>query len=251
MVDNYNDMPMTPFHGKVALVTGGASGIGRAAALAFAREGAKVVVADIAEAAGRSTVTEITRGGGEARFALTNVLDPKDIKAMVAVAVSEFGRLDFAFNNAGDRGGSTNVVDCTEQEWDHVMNLNLKSVWWCMKYEIPAMPKGGGGAIVNTSSGLGNFAGPNMASYTTSKHAVIGLTRSAAVDFGPLNIRVNALLPGATDTPMLAPAGHGPNPRLDGSSDARHCAAWGSPRNRRRRSSGYAPGAPVLYRASR
>jgi NAD(P)-dependent dehydrogenase (short-subunit alcohol dehydrogenase family) len=137
----------------------------------------------------------------------TDLLRHDDIKAMVAATILEFGRLDVAFNNAGRRGGSTNVVDCTEEEWDQVLGLNLKAVWLCMKYEIPEILKVGGGSIVNTSSGLGSFAAPLMASYTASKHAVIGLTRSAAVDFGPQGIRVNALVPGTTDTPMLSPPG--------------------------------------------
>jgi NAD(P)-dependent dehydrogenase (short-subunit alcohol dehydrogenase family) len=203
------------FDGKVALVTGGSSGIGRAASLAFAREGARVVVADVAEDGGRETVNAITKAGGEACFVRADMLSHDDIKRMVATTVKEFGRLDAAFNNAGHRGGSSNVVDCTEEEWDMVLGLNLKAVWLCMKYEIPEMLKAGGGAIVNTSSGLGNFAAPLTASYTTSKHAVVGLTRSAAIDFGPNNIRVNALLPGATDTPMLAPAGQGSNLKLE------------------------------------
>ncbi|WP_129778391.1 glucose 1-dehydrogenase [Peristeroidobacter soli] len=202
------------FRDKVALVTGGASGIGRATALAFAREGARVVVADIAEAGGRETVKAIGEQGGEALFQRADMLKPADIREMVAATVARFGRLDCAFNNAGHRGGSTNVVDCTEQEWDMVLGLNLKAIWLCMKYQIPEMLKVGGGAIVNTSSGLGNFAAPLTASYSTSKHAVIGLTRSAAVDFGPKNIRINALLPGATDTPMLAPAAQGSNLKL-------------------------------------
>jgi NAD(P)-dependent dehydrogenase (short-subunit alcohol dehydrogenase family) len=202
------------FANKVALVTGGASGIGRATAIAFAREGARVLVADIAEDGGRETVQMIADKGGEAVFARADMLKHDDIRNMVASAVQHFGRLDCAFNNAGHRGGSTNVVDCTEAEWDMVLGLNLKAVWLCMKYEIPELLKAGGGAIVNTSSGLGNFAAPLTASYATSKHAVVGLTRSAAVDYGPKNIRVNALLPGATDTPMLAPAAQGSNLKI-------------------------------------
>lgn len=189
--------------GKIALVTGGASGIGRAAAITFAREGARVAVADIDVAGGEETVAAITANGGEALFVPTNLLESSSIKNMVATTVSHFGGLDVAFNNAGHPGGRTNILDCEEDEWDRVMNLNLKAVWLCMKYEIPEMIKRGGGSIVNTSSGMANFAGPNMATYTTSKTGVLGLTRSVAVDFGPSGIRVNALLPGATDTPML------------------------------------------------
>ncbi|MET0497944.1 MAG: glucose 1-dehydrogenase [Steroidobacteraceae bacterium] len=202
------------FENKVALVTGGASGIGRATAIAFAREGAHVLVADIAEEGGRETVQMIADKGGEAEFFRADMLKHDDIRNMVAHAVTRFGRLDCAFNNAGHRGGSTNAVDCTEEEWDMVLGLNLKAVWLCMKYEIPELLKAGGGAIVNTSSGLGNFAAPLTNSYSTSKHAVVGLTRAAAVDFGPKNIRVNALLPGATDTPMLAPAAKGSNLKI-------------------------------------
>jgi NAD(P)-dependent dehydrogenase (short-subunit alcohol dehydrogenase family) len=202
------------FAGKVALVTGGASGIGRATAIAFAREGARVMIADIAEEGGRETLQIITARGGETEFIRADMLCHDDIRRMVASTVARFGRLDCAFNNAGHRGGSTNVVDCSEQEWDLVLGLNLKAVWLCMKYEIPELLKNGGGAIVNTSSGLGNFAAPLTAAYTTSKHGVVGLTRSAAVDYGPKNIRINALLPGATDTPMLAPAAQGSNLRI-------------------------------------
>lgn len=188
---------------KVVLVTGGATGIGRAAAIAFAREGGRVAVVDFVVEQGQETVEIIRGAGGDAIFVQTDVQSPAAVEAMVAKTVEHFGALHVAFNNAGIRGGVTNLVDCEEEEWDAVMNTNLKGVWLCMKYEIPEMLKCGGGAIVNTASGMSNFAGPNFAAYATSKHGVQGLTRSAAVDFGPLGIRVNALLPGATDTQQL------------------------------------------------
>jgi NAD(P)-dependent dehydrogenase (short-subunit alcohol dehydrogenase family) len=191
------------FQNRVALVTGGASGIGRATALAFAREGASVAVADINEEGGRETIERIRNEGGTAEFFYADMLRTEDIRQLVQRTMAKFARLDAAFNNAAHNGRSTDLVECTEDEWDFVLNLNLKAVWLCMKYEIPEMLKVGGGAIVNTSSGAGNFASPKLSSYTTSKHGVIGLSRSAAVDFGPQNIRVNVLLPGATDTPML------------------------------------------------
>ena len=175
------------FAGKVALVTGGATGIGRAASLRYAQEGAKVAVVDINGDEAQATVKAIAA----------------DIAEMVAETVRQFGRLDAAFNNAGTSGRFTNVVDCTEDEWDFVANLNLKSVWLCMKHEIPAMIASGGGAIVNTASEAANHPAPHMATYVATKAGVVGLTRSAAYDFAAQNVRVNALLPGPTVTPML------------------------------------------------
>lgn len=189
--------------GNIALVTGGANGIGRAAAIAFAREGAKVAVADIAAEQAEATVAAIKANGGEAIFVRADMLDPSSIQAMVATVVDKWGGLDVAFNNAGHRGGETDAVECDLQEWDLVMNLNLRAVWLCMKYEIAEMLKRGRGAIVNTASGMSNFAGPKFLTYAASKAGVLGLTRSAAVDFGPSGIRVNALLPGATNTQMM------------------------------------------------
>jgi NAD(P)-dependent dehydrogenase (short-subunit alcohol dehydrogenase family) len=203
--------------GKVALVTGGATGIGRAAAVAFAREGAAVAVADIAAEAAEETVALIKENGGDAVFVRADMLEPASIEQMVATTVKHFGGLDVAFNNAGHRGGGTNVVECDLTEWDLVMDLNLKAVWLCMKYEIPALIARGGGAIVNTASGMANFAGPKFTSYAASKAGVLGLTRSAAVDFGPAGIRVNALLPGATDTQMLRATMKGDNPQSSAS----------------------------------
>jgi len=201
---------MALFDGKVALVTGGATGIGRAAALRYAAEGASIAVVDINAEEGQQTVKMAEADGGKALFVAADMTSSTDIKDMVTHTISEFGRLDVAFNNAGTPGGFTNAVDCTEDEWDTVMSLNLKSIWLCMKYEIPAMLATGGGAIVNTASATVNAPSRRMVSYIASKHGVIGLTQSAAKDFADRNIRVNVLLPGKTLTPMLkqGAAGH-------------------------------------------
>lgn len=191
------------FEGKVALVTGGATGIGRAAALRFAREGARVVIGDINADGGEATCAEIEAAGGAARFIRTNLTVSSEVEEMVARTVEAFGRLDAAFNNAGTPGRFTNVVDCTEEEWDFVSTLNLKSVWLCMKHEIAAMLAGEGGAIVNTASEAANHPPPHMATYAATKAGVVGLTRSAALDFAARGVRLNALLPGPTETLML------------------------------------------------
>ena len=191
------------FKDKVALVTGGATGIGRAACERYAQEGAKVAVVDINEAEAAETVRRVQDAGGQAMFIRADMTSPSDIASMVEETVRRYGRLDAAFNNAGTPGGFTNAVDCTEEEWDRVATLNLKSVWLCMKHEIPAMIASGGGAIVNTASEAANHPAPHMVSYVTTKAGVVGMTRSAAFDFAAQGVRVNALLPGPTETPML------------------------------------------------
>jgi NAD(P)-dependent dehydrogenase (short-subunit alcohol dehydrogenase family) len=194
---------MKEFEGKVALVTGGGSGIGRATALAFARDGAQVVIGNRNVQRGEETISMIHAAGGTASFRQTDVLIASDIEALVNHAVSEYGGLDFAFNNAGIEGDVRPLVEQTEANYNAVMDINVKGVWLSMKYEIPRMLERGGGAIVNCSSVAGLIGFPNLAIYIASKHAVIGLTKTAALEYSAQGIRINAVNPAVVDTEMV------------------------------------------------
>jgi NAD(P)-dependent dehydrogenase (short-subunit alcohol dehydrogenase family) len=194
---------MKEFEGKVALVTGGGSGIGRATAIAFAREGAKVVIGNRNVQRGEETVAMIQKAGGEANFKRTDVTVAAEIKALVDHGVKTYGGLDLAFNNAGVEGQVASVVDQTEANYDAVMDVNVKGVWLSMKYEIPRMLERGGGSIVNCSSVAGLIGFPNMSIYMASKHAVIGLTKVAALEYSAQGIRINAVNPAVIDTEMV------------------------------------------------
>ena len=205
--------------GKVALVTGGAMGIGKTTAQIFAREGARVVVVDIVTEGGEETVQLIKEAGGDALFVKCDVTNSKDVEAMVIKAVDTYGRLDCAFNNAGIAIPGT-TVECSEEDWDRVLSVNLKGVWLCMKYEISRMLTQGGGVIVNTSSVGGLVGTPGIAAYTASKHGVVGLTRTAALEHVTAGIRVNAVCPGSVPTPMLDPVVN--HPELKAMLESKH-----------------------------
>jgi NAD(P)-dependent dehydrogenase (short-subunit alcohol dehydrogenase family) len=214
--------------GKVALVTGGASGIGRATALTFAREGAKLVIADMNEDGGHQTVHMITENGGEATFVKTDVSKAVEVQALISQAVATYGRLDCAHNNAGISGGLRALTAAyPEDTWHQVIAVNLTGVWLCMKYEIPQMLHQGGGTIVNTASGAGLIGSRGISAYVASKHGVVGLTKTAALEYAPQGIRVMGVCPGVIQTPMTESALR--DPALQAQITARPMGRVGTP----------------------
>jgi len=188
---------------KAAIVTGGGSGIGRATALAFARRGARVVVSDVDERGGNETVKDVESDGGHAIFVRADVSQSADVKAMVDTTIRTYGRLDYACNNAGIAGATAPTADYPEEAWSKVIAVNLSGVFFCMKYEIPEMLKLGGGAIVNMASILGWVGFANSPAYVAAKHGVLGLTKTAALEYSSRGIRVNAVCPAFISTPMI------------------------------------------------
>ncbi|MEQ1693189.1 MAG: SDR family oxidoreductase, partial [Gemmatimonas sp.] len=191
------------FNGRVAFITGGASGLGRAAAQQLAAQGARVVIADVQTDVAESFARELTSTGAEAIAVTCDVRDDRAVEIAVSTTVATFGRIDIAINAAGIGGPEVKTADYAPDDWDRVIDVNLNGVWRCMRYEIPAMLAVGGGAIVNVASVAGLIGFPRHPAYAASKHGVVGLTKTAALEYGRKGLRINALCPGFTLTPMV------------------------------------------------
>lgn len=223
------------FEGKVALVTGAASGIGEATARAFSGHGARVVVADVDDGRGEAVAGDLCSSGAEAIYIRCDVRDESQIKAMVDDTVRRFGALDYAFNNAGIAGANKPLVEETSELWDLLIAVDLKGVFLCMKYEIEQMLAQGGGAIVNCASIAGLVGLPGMTAYVAAKHGVVGMTKSAALDYATRNIRINAVCPGSIKTPLADQADYIPDPVekekfVRAMIEAQPINRWGEPR---------------------
>jgi NAD(P)-dependent dehydrogenase (short-subunit alcohol dehydrogenase family) len=213
-----------PLEGKVALITGGGSGMGRASSLEFAAQGAKVVVADYVPEGGERTTAVIKDTGGEATFVQVDVSNAAQVEAMIKKVVDTYGRLDCAHNNAGIEGQIAPAAECSLENWNRILATNLTGVWLCLKYEVAQMLKQGGGAIVNTASAAGLKGVPGFVAYCASKHGVVGVTKVAAMEYAKAGIRINAVCPGPIDTPMLGRI-------IDVASSAASSAVLASPGN--------------------
>jgi NAD(P)-dependent dehydrogenase (short-subunit alcohol dehydrogenase family) len=222
---------MSPqFNGKVALITGAGSGIGRATVVAFAREGAKIVVVDLNEAKGEETAALARAENTDAIFVRANVAQRADVEAMVHAAVDQYGRLDIAHNNAGIPGVQAPLADYPEEAWDEVIAINLKGVWLSMKYELQYMTAHGGGVIVNTSSAAAGLKGSrNVSAYVASKHGIIGITKAAALEYARSNVRVNAICPGTIHTAMIDRFAHSDERILEQYAEGEPVGRLGTP----------------------